>query len=270
VIRAELRTVRLMRVVLDRLPEVPVTVAVYVPETTVPFAVKFNELVELVLAGLKVAVISAGSPEAAKLTMPLKPLAATTLMVLAAVDPGASERAPSDEERLKLGAESVRAMEVELVWLPAEPVMVAVYVPGTAAPLEVKVTVLVVLVLVGLNVAVMPAGNPDTARSTVLAKPFAPITVIVLLAMVLAASVRLVADAERLKLDAVTFTLIVVLPELIPELPLTFTLYCPCAAVELALRISKLEVLVVAGLKAAVTPVGRSEADRLTLPLKPF
>ena len=56
----------------------------------------------------------------------------------------------------------------------------------------------------------------------------------------------------------------------VPETPVTVTVPEPVLAVVLALSVSVLVEVVLAGLKAAVTPAGRPEADRLTLPLKPF
>lgn len=61
------------------------------------------------------------------------------------------------------GTEAVRPPEV--------PVIVAVYVPGATVPAEVKVTGLDEVVLVEPKVALMPAGKPETDRSTVPAKP---------------------------------------------------------------------------------------------------
>jgi hypothetical protein len=48
------------------------------------------------------------------------------------------------------------------------------------------------------------------------------------------------------------------------------TVEVPAAAALLAVSVSALVVVALAGLKAAVTPVGRPEAVRATLPVKPF
>ena len=48
------------------------------------------------------------------------------------------------------------------------------------------------------------------------------------------------------------------------------TVTVPGVAVPLAVSVSVLAVVVVVGLKDAVTPLGRLDADRLTLLLKPF
>jgi hypothetical protein len=52
--------------------------------------------------------------------------------------------------------------------------------------------------------------------------------------------------------------------------PVTVTVTVPVAAVVLAVRVNVLVVIVLVGLKDAVTPLGRPDADKLTLPLKPF
>ena len=48
------------------------------------------------------------------------------------------------------------------------------------------------------------------------------------------------------------------------------TVVVPVVAVLLAVRVRELVVVAEAGLKEAVTPVGKPDADKLTLPLKPF
>lgn len=56
----------------------------------------------------------------------------------------------------------------------------------------------------------------------------------------------------------------------LPEVPVIATLTVPVVAVPLAVNVKVLVPVVLAGLKAAVTPLGRPEADKLTLPVKPF
>lgn len=55
-----------------------------------------------------------------------------------------------------------------------------------------------------------------------------------------------------------------------PEAPVTVTVVVPVDAVLAAVRVSVLDEVVLEGLKVAVTPLGRPDADRLTVPLKPF
>src|SRR5512146_3019518 len=56
----------------------------------------------------------------------------------------------------------------------------------------------------------------------------------------------------------------------LPEVPLIVTVAVPVLAVLLAVRVSVLVLVALLGLKDAVTPLGKSEAARLTLPLNPF
>ena len=56
----------------------------------------------------------------------------------------------------------------------------------------------------------------------------------------------------------------------LPDVPVTVTVTVPVAAVPLAESVKALLAVVLDGLKLAVTPEGKPEADRLTLLLKPF
>ena len=55
----------------------------------------------------------------------------------------------------------------------------------------------------------------------------------------------------------------------LPELPVIVTLAVPTGAVLLAESVSVLVPFVLVGLKTAVTPLGKPDADKLTLPEKP-
>jgi len=55
-----------------------------------------------------------------------------------------------------------------------------------------------------------------------------------------------------------------------PNVPVTVTVTVPVVAVLLAVNVNVLVVPVLLGLNDAVTPLGRPDADKLTLPLKPF
>jgi len=56
----------------------------------------------------------------------------------------------------------------------------------------------------------------------------------------------------------------------LPDVPVTVTLYCPTVAELLATNVSVLLPLVGFGAKEAVTPLGRPETEKFTLPVNPY
>jgi hypothetical protein len=170
---------------------------------------------------------------------------------------------------------TVSAIVAEWVKLPETPVMVTVAVPVVAVLLAVSVSVLVVAVAgLGLKDAMTPLGRPEAEKVTLLLKPFCGVTVIVLVPLAPCAMLRLVGDAEIPKFGtaaAVTVRLIVAVFVRLPEVPVMVTETVPVVAVPLVDSVSVLVVAVAGlGLKDAMTPLGRPEADKLTLLLKPF
>ena len=87
------------------------------------------------------------------------------------------------------------------VWLsePEVPVIVTEAVPVVAVLLAVSVSVLVLVVLDGLNEAVTPLGRPEADKATLPLKPFTPVTVIVSVPLAPWFNVRLVGESDRLK-----------------------------------------------------------------------
>ena len=71
------------------------------------------------------------------------------------------------------------------------------------------------------------------------------------------------------KMTWVTVKLIVAVLVKPSEEPVTVTTTVPVAAVGFAVRVSELAVVVLLGMNEAVTPLGRPEADKLIVPLKP-
>lgn len=55
----------------------------------------------------------------------------------------------------------------------------------------------------------------------------------------------------------------------LPDVPVMVTVTVPVAAESVAVKVSVLVPVAGLGLKFAVTPLGRPEAERVTLPLKP-
>lgn len=173
--------VREIVVVLVNTPDVPVTVTVTVPVVAVLLAVNVNALVPVVLAGLNEGVTPLGRPDADNATLPLKPLSGLTVMVLAPLDPWVIVRALGEAESVKFGGGfTVKESVVELVKLPAVPVIVTVAGPVVAELLAVRVNVLAPVVLAGLNAAVTPAGRPEAARLTLPLKLFSALTAMLL------------------------------------------------------------------------------------------
>jgi hypothetical protein len=91
---------------------------------------------------------------------------------------------------------------VVLVKPPDAPVMVTEAVPVVAVLLAVSVNVLVLVVLLGLNDAVTPAGRPDADKLTLPLKPFCGVTVMVLVPLAPCTIVKLLGDVEREKFGA--------------------------------------------------------------------
>lgn len=185
--------------VLVKVPEVPVTVTVPVVAALLAVSVKVLELV--VLAGLNDAVTPLGRPDADNATLPLKPLSGLTVIVLAPLDPCVTVRLLGEDESEKFGGGLIANVSVvELDRLPEEPPMVTVAGPVVAVLVAVRVNVLVPVVLVGLKEAVTPEGKPDADKPTVPLKPPSALTAMVLAPLAPWTIVKVLGDAERVKL----------------------------------------------------------------------
>jgi len=57
---------------------------------------------------------------------------------------------------------------------------------------------------------------------------------------------------------------------MLPDVPVMVTVAAPVVAAALAVKVKVLVVLAGFGLKLAVTPLGKPDAERVTLPPKPF
>jgi hypothetical protein len=137
--------------------------------------------------------------------------------------------------------------------------------------LAVSVKVLVAVVLLGFSAAVTPLGKPEADKLTLPLKPFCEVTVIVLVSLDPCVTVKLLGDAESAKFGGgVTVRAIVVACSKLPEEPVIVTVTVLVVAVLLAVNVSVLVAVAGFVLNDAVTPFGRPEADKLTLPLNPF
>ncbi len=56
----------------------------------------------------------------------------------------------------------------------------------------------------------------------------------------------------------------------VPDVPVMVTVAVPVVTAPLEVSVNVLVPVVLLGLKEAVTPLGKPEADKLTLPVKPF
>ena len=164
----------------------------------------------------------------------------------------------------------MREIVVVLVRLPEVPATVTVTLPVVAVPPAVSVKVLVPVVLPGLKAGVTPLGKPEADKLTLPLKPLSGFTVIVLVPLEPCVMVRLLGEAERVKFGG-GFTVRESVVELdrFPDEPEMVTVAAPVAAVPLAVSVRVPAPVVLVGLNEAVTPLGKPEADKLTLPLKP-
>ncbi len=94
----------------------------------------------------------------------------------------------------------MRATIVVLVRVPDVPVIATVAEPAVAVPLAVRVSVLVAVAGLGLKDAVTPLGRPEADKLTLSLKPFCGVIVIVLVALLPCAMLRLPGDADKVKL----------------------------------------------------------------------
>ena len=263
-------TVRPIVVVRIRFPDVPVMVTVEIPAAAELLAASVTKIAPGVLPALKDAVTPAGIPDAATLTLPLKPFSAVPVIVLTPLLPCATLRLAGDAERVKLGgALMVSAIVAVLFNAPETPVTVTVDAPVTADALAVSVKVLAPVVLAGLNDAVTPLGRPDAVRLTLPLKPLSGPTVILLAPLLPCGMLRLAGDAESAKPGVAIVSAIVAALFNIPEVPVTVIVDIPVTAKALTVSVRVLAPVVLAGLNDAVTPLGRPDAARLTLPLNP-
>lgn len=147
-----------------------------------------------------------------------------------------------------------------------------VNVPVLAELLAVRVRTLVFVAGLVPNDAVVPLPVPDADSVTLPAKPPEGVMVIVLVVCEPRVMLRLVGEAERVKLaDAGGFTVseIVVVCVMLPETPVIVTTVVPVVAVLLAVSVSTLVLVVGFVLNDAVTPEGRGDAESVTLPVNP-
>jgi hypothetical protein len=254
-----------------RLPEVPVIVNCDAFNAVELATVSVRVLVAAVLDGLNDALTPVGSPVAVKATVPPNPACGFTVMVAVPTPPGATLILETEEESWKLGGgATVRAMVACAEREPDLAVTVTVEEPTGAVADAVSFSVLVELMLAGLNVAVTPEGSPLIVWAAAPVKPFSGVKDIVVLADAPCVTLSLAGEAPKVKLGgAFTVRLMVTEVDDAPEVPTTLNVLVPRAAPDATANVATLVVAVVAGLNEAVTPAGRPEVLSVTLPLKP-
>jgi hypothetical protein len=160
---------------------------------------------------------------------------------------------------------------IVVLWVrpPDLPVMVTVEVPTLARVPADRVSVLFLVAGSGPKAAVVPLRRPDADRVTFPPKPFDGVMVIVVAPLAPRPMLKVVGEAASAKLGAAA-TVRETVVELfkLPHTPLTVTGKVPRAALCVAVNVSELLPVVLAGLNFALTPLGSPEADRLTLPVK--
>jgi hypothetical protein len=155
--------------------------------------------------------------------------------------------------------------------LPEVALSVAVAVPTVAVAVAERVSLLVELVLAGLNAAVTPLGKPVMATLAEPVNPLAGVMVTAPLAEDPCAKLKLEGEIPSEKLDPpVTVNASVMELVVVPEVPVTVIFVVPDGALALAVNVSVLVVVVVAGLNEAATPLGSPSAVRVTWPVKPL
>lgn len=166
-------------------------------DVTLPFAGGVTGLVE------NAAVTPLGRPLALNVVAELKLFWLVMVIVLVPLAPCVMVTEVGDAAMVKFAvavALTVSAIDVVAVRLPEVPVTVTVDVPVVAVALAVKVSTLVPVVGLVPKAAVTPLGNPDAASVTLPVNPFTSVTVIVLLPLLPCVTVRLLGEAESVKL----------------------------------------------------------------------
>jgi hypothetical protein len=265
-------TVRFTTVVLAVVPEVPVIVTwAGPPRVAAAVAVRVNVL-ELV-AGLveKDAVTPLGRPEAASVTIPVKPLAGVMVMVSVAGAPWTIVRVVAAGVRVKVGASTVvMAIVVLDVRVPEVPVTVTNAVPAGALAVAAKVTTVEVVTGFVLKTAVTPGGRPVAASVTPPLKPLVPVMVAEEVAVAPCTMLRVAGDAANAKVGGgATVREMAVVALMVPETPVIVTVATPVVAVAEAVKVTTLDPVVGLVANAAVTPTGKPVAANVTELVKP-
>jgi len=161
---------------------------------------------------------------------------------------------------------------------PDVPVIVIVAAPVAAVLEAVRVSVEVTLPFAGgvtglvENAAVTPLGKPEALRVVAELNPPVLVMVMVLVPLLPCVTVTDAGEALIVKFGAVvefTVSETLVVAVRLPEVPVIVTVDVPVVAVLLAVNVSTLVPVVGFVPNAAVTPLGKPEAAKVTLPVNP-
>jgi hypothetical protein len=268
-------------------PPVAFTVTLVVPVVAVLLAVKVRVELPLPAAaievGLKLAVTPAGRPEADNEIAELNPPLTVVEIVLLPDAPWTTDKLVGEALSVKLGvavAVIVREMVVLCAVPPPLAFTVTVVVPVVAVLLALKVRVELPLpgaaIEVGLKLAVTPEGKPEAESETAELNPPLMVVETVDVPELPWATDTLVGEALTVKSGV---ALEVMVREMVavwavpPPLAFTVTVAVPVVAVLLAVNV-RVELplpgaAMELGLKLAVTPEGKPEAESETAELNP-
>jgi hypothetical protein len=232
-------------------------------------AVSVSTLVPVVGLVPNAAVTPLGKPDAASVTLPVKPPTSVTVIVSVALLLWVTERVDAEGASVKLAAGlTVSVIVVVAVTVPDVPVIVTVAAPVVVVLLAVSVSTLLPVVGFVPNAAVTPLGKPDAASVTLPVKPPTSVTVMVSVALLPRVTDRVAVEGASVKLAAgLTVSAMEVVAVSVLEFPVMVTVAAPVVAVLLAVRVRTLVPVVGLVPNAAVTPLGSPDAARVMLPV---
>jgi hypothetical protein len=182
-------TVRVIAVVCVKAPDVPVMVAVTVPAVAALLTASVNVLVVVVELGLNDALTPLGSPDAEKLTPPVKPFWGETVIVLVPLPPWVMLTLLGDAESVKFGcvvtvsvavwvtppkdAETVTVVDADATLVVT--VKLALVAPAATVTLE---STLAAVVLLLESATCAPPERAGPLNVTVPVEEFPPVTLV--------------------------------------------------------------------------------------------
>lgn len=268
-------------------PEVPINSIVVVPVGALREALHLIVTFTLPFAGGVTGLADAvaetplGNSFTLNVTEELNPFTLVMVRVVDVLPPSSTVKELGDNDMVKFFVPdefTVSEIVVLLVVEPEVPVMVTVAVPRVALEEAVSVRVEVRLPFAGgvtglvENVAVTPLGRPLALNVVAELNPFWLVMVIVLVPLLPCVTVTEVGEALTVKVGAAgafTVRAIVAVAVKLPDVPVIVTVAVPVVAVLLDVSVSVLVLVVGFVPNVAVTPLGKPEAARVTLPENP-